>query len=109
MTISHDLALAAGKYFSEGCTVIYVAIDDVLAGYVVLADTVRKESAAMIQRIHTLGVQPVLLTGDNQNAVSAIGKQHDPDFSDWTVVDFSDLAQGCKTYAEFIGKMKEVS
>ena len=74
-SISHELALAAGKYLSEGCTVIYVAIDDILAGYVVLADTVRQESADMIQRIHSLGVQPVLLTGDNQNAANAIGKQ----------------------------------
>ncbi len=75
VTISHELALAAGKYLSEGCTVIYVAIDAVLAGYVVLADTVRQESADMIQRIHALGIQPVLLTGDNQNAAGAIGTQ----------------------------------
>lgn len=32
-----------------------------------------------------------------------------PEFSDLTVVDFSDLAQGCKTYDEFIEKMKGVS
>ena len=75
VTISHDLAHAAGKYLSEGCTVIYVSVDDVLAGYVVLADTLRLESADMIRRIHALGVRPVLLTGDNQNAAGAIGKQ----------------------------------
>lgn len=75
VAISHDLARAAGKYLSEGSTVIYVAIDEILAGYVVLADTVRQESSDMIQKIHSLGVQPVLLTGDNQNAANAIGKQ----------------------------------
>lgn len=75
ITISSSLASAAGKYINEGSTVIYIAIDDVLAGYVVLADTVRKESASMIKNIHSLGVQPVLLTGDNQNAANAIGKQ----------------------------------
>lgn len=32
-----------------------------------------------------------------------------PDFQDLTVVDFSDLAQGCKTYDEFIDKMGNVS
>ena len=31
-----------------------------------------------------------------------------PDFQDLTVVDFSDLAQGCKTYDEFIEKMGRV-
>ena len=35
-------------------------------------------------------------------------KLYQPDFEDLTVVDFSDLAQGCKTYAEFIGKMADV-
>ena len=73
--VSRDLAVAAGKYLMDGCTVIYVAVDNTLAGYIVLADTVRQESAKMIWDIHTLGVQPVLLTGDNQNATNVIGRQ----------------------------------
>lgn len=32
-------------------------------------------------------------------------KLYEPDYSDLMVVDFSELAQGCKTYEEFIGKM----
>lgn len=36
-------------------------------------------------------------------------KLYQPDFLDLTVVDFSDLAQGCKTYDEFIKKMKSSS
>ena len=35
-------------------------------------------------------------------------KLYQPDFQDLTVVDFSDLAQGCKTYNEFIEKMGRV-
>lgn len=35
-------------------------------------------------------------------------KLYQPDFQDLTVVDFSDLAQGCKTYDEFIEKMGNV-
>ena len=73
--VSHDLAVAAGKYLLDGCTVIYVAVDNSLAGYLVLSDTVRQESANMIRDIHTLGVQPVLLTGDSQNAANVIGRQ----------------------------------
>ena len=75
MTISRTLAAAAGKYLLDGCTVIYLAIDDTLAGYIVLSDTIRQESPEMIRRIHALGVQPVLLTGDHQNAANVIGKQ----------------------------------
>lgn len=63
------------QYLSEGCTVIYIAADNVLAGYIVLSDTVRPETEPMIERLHKLGVQPVLLTGDNENAASAIACQ----------------------------------
>ena len=36
-------------------------------------------------------------------------KLYEPGLSDLTMVNFSDLAQGCKTYDEFIEKMKDVS
>ena len=52
----------------EGSTVTYVAIDGILAGYIVLSDTVREESRDMVAALERIGVQPVLLTGDNQNA-----------------------------------------
>lgn len=72
---SSSLAAGAERYLNEGCTVIYVAVDDTFAGYIVLSDTVREESAAMIEAVRKIGVEPVLLTGDNQNAASAIAKQ----------------------------------
>lgn len=75
MELSHRLAKEAGKYLNIGCTVIYVAIETELAGYIVLSDTIREESAGMITAIQSLGIQPVLVTGDNQNAAASIGKQ----------------------------------
>ena len=60
-------------YLNEGSTIIYVAINQTLAGYLVLADTVRNESKQMIRRIQDLQVEPVLLTGDHENAAAAIG------------------------------------
>ena len=75
ITLSQELAMETGKYLNEGSTVIYIAVDNTLAGYIVLADTVRSESAGMIAQLHGLGVNPVLLTGDNVNAATAIGKQ----------------------------------
>ncbi len=53
---------------------------------------------------------PVPILKGNAESVKAIrDKLYEPDFSDLTVVDFSDLAQSCKTYDEFIGRMKEAS
>ena len=70
--LSRALAAGAGRYLNEGSTVIYVAVDDRPAGYLVLSDTVREESKDMITDLDRIGVQPVLLTGDHQNAADAI-------------------------------------
>ena len=59
---------------------------------------------------HTIIEFPVPILKGNAESIKAIRERlYEPDFSDLTVVDFSDLAQGCKTYDEFIEKMKEVS
>ena len=50
-----------------------------------------------------------ILKGDTKSIKAIRGKLYEPEFMDLTVVDFSDLAQGCKTYQEFIEKMKKVS
>lgn len=53
---------------------------------------------------------PVPILKGNIDSIKAIReKLYEPDFSDLTVVDFSDLAQSCKTYDEFIGKMGTVA
>lgn len=59
-------------FLLQGCTVIYLAEDEKFIGYLVLSDTLRKESQGMIKSIASLGVQPVLLTGDNKSAARNI-------------------------------------
>ena len=63
---------AAAEALRTGCTVTYLAVDGAFAGYLVLSDTLRAESADMIASLHGLGVRPVLLTGDHENAAQAI-------------------------------------
>ena len=53
---------------------------------------------------------PVPILKGNVEVIKSIReKLYEPEFTDLTVVDFSDLAQGCKTYDEFIEKIKDVS
>ena len=59
----------------QGHTVTWLAVDGILAGCVVLADTLRPDSAAMVERLLALGVQPVLLTGDHTNVAQSIASQ----------------------------------
>lgn len=49
-----------------------------------------------------------ILKGSPEIIKSIREKLYQPEFQDLSVVDFSDLAQGCKTYEEFIEKMKSV-
>ena len=67
--------LAAEEAIQRGCTVTYLAVDGVFAGYIALSDTLRAESAAMIDQLSALGVEPMLLTGDHENAARAIAGQ----------------------------------
>ncbi|MGL4663689.1 MAG: HAD-IC family P-type ATPase, partial [Clostridium butyricum] len=60
------------KYLREGCTIIYIAVDRVLSGFLALSDTIRKESEDMINKLFNIHVHPVLLTGDNESAAGSI-------------------------------------
>ena len=65
----------AELYVRQGSTLIYLAVDGASAGYVALADTLRTESARMIRSIQSLGVTPILLTGDHEYAASFIAEK----------------------------------
>lgn len=66
---------SAESYRQDGCTITYLAVDGKLAGYIALADTLRAESAEMIQKLSETGVSPVLLTGDHENAAVSIASK----------------------------------
>lgn len=74
LAIPKNVLQETDSYRSQGSTVIYLAIDGSLAGYAILSDTIRPESTAVISRLQQLGITPVLLTGDTQNAAAAIGQ-----------------------------------
>ena len=59
-------------YIRQGCTIIYVSVNNTFAGFLALSDTVRKESEHMIDELLKLGICPVLLTGDHENAANTI-------------------------------------
>lgn len=73
--VSDQIRADVENYRKEGSTVIYVAADGLLIGYIVLSDTLRSESSRMISDLTALGVTPVLLTGDHENAAKHIAEQ----------------------------------
>ena len=71
--LSRELTEEIDAHLHEGSTVTYVSIDGRLAGYIVLSDTLREESAGMIAALYQQHVRPVLLTGDHEEAAKTIG------------------------------------
>ncbi|MBR2970819.1 MAG: heavy metal translocating P-type ATPase [Clostridia bacterium] len=59
----------------EGKTPMLVAVDGVLCGIIAVADVVKETSAKAIARLHEMGIEVVMLTGDNQKTANAIAKQ----------------------------------
>jgi len=56
-------------------TVVFVIIDDTLAGYIALADSIRPESSDAIQTLHSNHIKSVLLTGDNKRVAESVSKE----------------------------------
>ncbi|MGF7218764.1 Cu2+-exporting ATPase [Spirosoma lacussanchae] len=62
--------------FASGVeTVVFVLINDQLAGYVALADKIREDSKEAVQRLQQSGIKVYMATGDNQKVADAVAKE----------------------------------
>jgi Cu+-exporting ATPase len=59
----------------EGKTPMFVSIDDEVAGIIAVADTLKPSSKETVSQLHGLGLEVVMLTGDNKRTAEAIAKQ----------------------------------
>lgn len=60
---------------SQGKTPMYMAIDGDLAGVIAVADTLKSNSKKAVEALHKLGIEVVMLTGDNEKTAQAIAKE----------------------------------
>ncbi|HMU25891.1 MAG: heavy metal translocating P-type ATPase [Solirubrobacterales bacterium] len=70
-----DLAEAKSSREGEGRTVVIASWDGAPRGLVVVADTVKPTSPEAVSELLELGLEPVLLTGDNEAAARAVAKE----------------------------------
>jgi Cu+-exporting ATPase len=70
-----NLESEAVKLSSEGKTPMYMAIDGKAAGLVAVADTLKENSVQAVKILHELGVEVIMITGDNQRTAEAIAKE----------------------------------
>jgi Cu+-exporting ATPase len=59
----------------EGKTPMYAVIDNTLAGIVAVADVLKKSSRDAIGRLHGMGIEVAMITGDNRKTAAAIARQ----------------------------------
>lgn len=68
------LTADAERLASEGKTPMYVAVDTQLAGIIAVADIVKPSSAQAIAKLHEMGIEVAMITGDNRKTAEAIAK-----------------------------------
>ena len=75
ISLPNEVVNKSEMHLKEGCTVICLAVDGICAGFIALADTLRKDASSAVDELKASGVTPVLLTGDHENAAVHIARQ----------------------------------
>ena len=60
---------------ADGKTVMFLAVNEKPAGLIAVADTLKENTVEAIQRLHKLGIETVMITGDNRRTADAIARQ----------------------------------
>lgn len=65
----------AQEFAGEGKTPIYVSIDGKIAGLIAIADSLKENSVRVVEKLKKMGLQVVMLTGDNKKTAEAIARK----------------------------------
>ncbi len=66
---------SAEELESQGKTVVFVYLDNKLVGLIAIADTIKENSKEAVMALHKLGLEVIMITGDNERTAKAIAKQ----------------------------------
>ncbi|WP_175987670.1 heavy metal translocating P-type ATPase [Bacillus sp. Marseille-Q1617] len=70
-----DLQETSDRLASEGKTPMYIAVEEEIAGIIAVADTVKETSYKAIKKLHKMGIEVAMITGDNKRTAEAIAEQ----------------------------------
>uniref|UniRef100_A0AAR2KQF0 Copper-transporting ATPase 2 n=1 Tax=Pygocentrus nattereri TaxID=42514 RepID=A0AAR2KQF0_PYGNA len=73
--VTPDVDEAMSSHETKGQTAILVAIDGVLCAMLAIADTVKEESALAVHTLTRMGIDVLMITGDNRRTAKAIATQ----------------------------------
>ncbi|XP_061540948.1 LOW QUALITY PROTEIN: copper-transporting ATPase 1 [Phycodurus eques] len=75
LQIPHDIDNAMTEHERKGRTAVLVAVDNLLCAMIAIADTVKPEAELAVQTLTSMGLEVVLMTGDNSKTARAIAAQ----------------------------------
>lgn len=75
MTVVQDIDNEMRKLEQEGKTATLVSLDKRIAGIIALADAVKEHAKEAIDSLKSIGVEVIMLTGDNERAAKAIASE----------------------------------
>lgn len=75
LDVTNPVDLAMMGFEEKGHTAVLVGINGVIVGMISVADTVKPEAPAAVQMLMSMGINVVLLTGDNRKTAMAIAEQ----------------------------------
>ena len=73
--IPAELAAAADQLAAQGKTPLFFAEDQRLLGVIAVADAIKPDSAEAIRQLRDLGLEVMMVTGDNERTANAVGAQ----------------------------------
>jgi Cu+-exporting ATPase len=65
----------ANKLWEQGKTVMFLGIEGQAVGLIALADTLKPDAPDAVRQLHRLGIEVVMVTGDNRRAAEAIARE----------------------------------
>lgn len=74
ISVPEEFTKASARLAASGKTPIYFTRNNEILGIIAVADTVREDSREAIAQLRNMGVEVVMLTGDNRNTAEAIGR-----------------------------------
>ncbi len=71
----NNIALPENYSTTNAETIVFIIVNNLLAGYIALADKIRPESSEAIKTLHTNGIKSILLTGDNSIVAKSVSDE----------------------------------
>ena len=65
----------AGRLWARGKTVMFLGVDSRVVGIIALADTIKPKAKEALEGLHNMGIEMVMITGDNRRTAEAIARQ----------------------------------